>query len=379
VGSSAVAAALAACGTDPATPAPPASSSPASSPSPTRVTEPLGRRIARMLIVGFRGAAVGPNDWIMKDITDRGLGGVILFDRDQLTGASRNINSPPQVTALIKTLTAASGGHLIVSIDQEGGKIARLGPQNGFPATKSQEEIGAVNSPPVTKAWAAGMARTLTGIGVNFNFAPVVDLAANPDNPAIALLDRSFSADPAVVVSCATDTIGEYRRVGVRTSLKHFPGLGSASGNTDFEAVDVSGTWTAKELVPFQQLIDTKMADTVMVTHFLNRQLEPSGKPMSLSKPVITGLLRDKMGWNGVVVTDDMQAVAITSRYGRDESVGLALEAGVDQLVFGNQAVYDPEVVQQTIAYVTGLVKAGKITEAQIDRSVARIDALWPR
>ncbi|GAB4053619.1 glycoside hydrolase family 3 protein [Catellatospora paridis] len=345
--------------------------------SPTLDEAALRKKIARMMIVGFRGAQVGPDDWIMKDISERGLGGVILFDRDQLTGESRNINSPAQVTALIKTLQGAAPHGLIVSIDQEGGKIARLGPQNGFPATKSQAEIGAVNSPPATRAWAGGMAQTLVQIGVNFNFAPVADLAVNPSNPAIALLGRSFSADPNVVVSCATDTIDTYREAKVRTSIKHFPGLGSATGNTDFEAVDVTDTWTRAEIVPFQRLIAAGTADTVMVTHFLNRKLDPD-RPVSLSHAVVTDLLRGQLGWDGVVVTDDMQAVAITSRYARDEATTYALEAGVDQLVFCNQAVYDPAIVTETVDHVLGLIRAGKITAAQIDRSAARIDALWP-
>jgi beta-N-acetylhexosaminidase len=221
------------------------------------------------------------------------------------------------------------------------------------------------------------MARTLTQIGVNFNFTPVVDLAANPNNPAVAQLDRAFSADPDVVVSCATETINAYRRAGVRTSIKHFPGLGSATGNTDFEAVDVTDTWTRTEIEPFQRLIQAGSVDTVMVTHFLNRKLDPD-RPVSLSHAVVTDLLRGELGWDGLVVTDDMQAVAITSRYRPDEATQYALQAGVDQLVICNQAVYDPEVVQKTVAKVLSMVKAGQLSTAQIDRSVARIDALWP-
>ncbi|GHJ45245.1 glycosyl hydrolase [Catellatospora sp. TT07R-123] len=386
VGASAVAAGLGGCRADSApgaATAAPTSSAPIApslspSPSPSPADEAaLRKKIARMLVVGFRGATVKPGDWIMRAIAEQGLGGVILFDRDQLTGGSRNIDSPPQVTALIRSLRAAAP-HLVVSIDQEGGKIARLKPANGFPATASQAAIGARNSPKVTRQWAAGIAKTLVDIGVDYNFAPVVDLAVNPDNPAIAQLDRAFSADPAVVAANARIAIEAYRAAKVRTSVKHFPGLGSASGNTDFESVDVTDTWTRTELVPYQELIKAGTLDTVMVTHFHNRQLDPV-LPMSLSHKVVTGLLREQLGWDGVVVSDDMQAAAVTNTYGRDESVELALAAGVDQLVFGNQAVYDPDVVEHVVSGVLGLVRAGKVTEAQLDRSVARIDALWPR
>ena len=219
---------------------------------------------------------------------------------------------------------------------------------------------------------------SLTSIGVNLNYAPVVDLNVNPDNPAIGKLARSFSANLDVVVANATEEIKVHRDAGVKTSLKHFPGLGSATGNTDFAVVDVSGTWRQEELEPFQRLIATGTADSILVGHLLNKQLDPN-RPASLSPAVVTGLLRDKLGWHGPVVSDDMQAVAISSRYGRDESVALALEAGLDLLVFGNQQVYDTNIVDETLDNVLNLVRSGRITEARIDQSVARVDALRPR
>lgn len=343
----------------------------------TPAGEELRRKIASLLVVGFRGEQVKPSDWIMRAISEQGLGGVVLFDRDQLTGGTRNISSPEQVTTLIRTLSEASSGRLIVSIDQEGGKTSRLGPANGFPATQAPEEIGAVNSPALTRSWAEGIANTLASIGVNLNFAPVVDLAINPDNPAIAALGRSFSSDPDVVVSCATEEIKVHRAAGVRTSIKHFPGFGSATGNTDFEIVDVSDTWKRAELVPFQRLIDAEMADSVMVAHLLNRQLDPD-RPVSLSRAVVHDLLRGELGWSGAVVSDDMQAAAISRMFGRDEAVAMAVEAGVDMLTFANQQAYDENVVDATVNFIVGMVTSGRISEGQIDESVARIDALRP-
>lgn len=328
-------------------------------------------------MVGFRGTRLGADDWILRAIAEQGLGGVILFDRDQLTGARRNISSPSQVTSLIRALRQRSPGRLIVSIDQEGGQIARLNPADGFPATRSQAEIGAANSPVMTGGWARGIADSLASIGVSLNFAPVVDLNVNPGNPAIGALGRSFSASPGVVVANATEEIREHRAAGVRTVLKHFPGFGSATGNTDFGVVDVSATWRPIELEPFRRLVAAGMADAVMVAHLLNRQLDPA-RPASLSAAVVHDLLRVKLGWAGAVVSDDMQAVAISSRYGRGEAVAMALEAGMDMLVFANQQVYDTKVVEETVDTVVGLVRNGRISEAQIDRSVVRVDALRP-
>lgn len=337
----------------------------------------LRRKVASLLVVGFRGERVTENDWIVQAIRN-GLGGVILFDRDLQTESVRNIVSPEQTAALVKSLTdAAPGGRLIVSIDQEGGRTSRLGPANGFPATSSEAEIGARNSVPVTREWAQGLVGSLTRIGVNYNYAPVVDLNVNPESRAIGGLGRSFSADPNVVVGCATEEIKVHRAAKVKTSLKHFPGLGSAAGNTDFEVVDVSSTWRERELEPFQRLIKAGLADSVMAAHMLNSKLDPD-RPTSLSPAVITDLLRGRLGWRGPVVSDDMQAAAITERYDLTEAVTLAIQAGLDLLVYANQQVYDPKVVDQVLDTVVGLVRSGRITESRIDESVKRVDTLRP-
>jgi beta-N-acetylhexosaminidase len=370
--SAAVVAGLPGCGSDD-------DPKPKTTSSPTSLDEgALRRKIASLLVVGFRGQQVNDNDWIVKAIKG-GLGGVILFDKELKTDEPRNITSPDQVTALVKSLKQASPGRLIVSIDQEGGQVTRLNPSDGFPATKSQAEVGAANSATTTRDWAQGLVHSLTSIGVNLNYAPVVDLNVNPDNPAIAELDRSFSANPNVVVTNATEEIRVHRSAGVKTSLKHFPGLGSATGNTDFTAVDVSKTWTRKELDPFQRLIHDGMADSVLVGHLVNTQLDASRRPASLSRPVVTDLLRGQLGWKGPVVTDDMQAAAITSQFALDEAVALALEAGDDLLVFANQQTFDANIVDETVNNVLNLVRNGRITQARIDESVTRVDTLRPK
>jgi beta-N-acetylhexosaminidase len=369
VGSAAVAAGLAGCDPD---------SDRRTAATPTTADEgALRRKIASLLVVGFRGERLDANDWIMKAVRN-GLGGVILFDREVTTDARRNITSPGQVTALVKSLREASPGRLIVSIDQEGGQVTRLNPSDGFPASRSQAEVGAENSPGTTRSWAEGLVRSLTSIGVNLNYAPVVDLNLNPDNPAVGELRRSFSANPDVVVGNAAEEIKVHRAARVKTSIKHFPGLGSASGNTDFTAVDVTGSWQRTELQPFQRLIRDRMVDSVLVGHLVNRQLDPD-RPASLSPKVVTDLLRGQLGWQGPVVSDDMQAVAITSQYRVQEAVALAVQAGVDLLVFANQQVYDPNVVEQTVNTVVGMVREGRVNQARIDESVARVDTLRPK
>jgi beta-N-acetylhexosaminidase len=337
----------------------------------------LRHKVASLLVVGFRGQQLADDDWVMKAVRS-GLGGVVLFDRDLKTGLPRNITSPGQASALVKQLRDASSGRLIVSIDQEGGQTSRLGPIDGFAGSASEERIGAVDSATTTRNWAQQMVTELKSIGVNLNYAPVVDLNVNPASPAIGRLGRSFSSQTDVVVSNASEEIQAHRAAGVKTVLKHFPGLGSSTANTDFAVADVTTTWHPSELDPFRTLINQGKADSVMAAHLVNKNLDPS-RPASLSPKVVTDLLRGQLGFRGPVVSDDMQAVAITSRYGQDEAVALALSAGVDLLVFANQQVYDPNVVKQTVDNVVNLVRSGRISQATIDDAVARVDALRPK
>lgn len=366
-----------------ASPTPPSPSpSPSASPSPPPPTlEPtpagptLEERIAALLIVGFRGARLADASWVRDALADRGLGGVILFDRDQLTGKARNITSPDQVRRLTADLRAAAGDRpAFVSVDQEGGVVTRLSPAHGFPAVASEATIGR-GTAAAAREWATALAGTLAATGFNLNFAPVVDLDVNPKSPAIGALDRSFSADPDIVVRMASIEIDAHRAGRVLTTLKHFPGIGSSTANTDFGVADVTNTWSRTELEPFRRLIASAKADLVMAGHVVNRHLDAK-HPASLSRAVVGDLLRGELGWDGVTVTDDLQAAAITKAFGADEAVLLALEAGNDLLLFANQQVYDAEVVDRVVATIAGAVKAGRIPEARIDEAYGRVTRL---
>jgi beta-N-acetylhexosaminidase len=336
----------------------------------------LREKIAGLMIVGFRGSTLKEADGLAAAIRDANLGGVILFDRDQATGGARNVISRRQVTQLVADLRAAAGDRrLIVSIDQEGGIVTRLSPAHGFQAVASEAEIGAADDEAAAATWGAGIATTLASVGINLNFAPVVDLDVNPKSPAIGALDRSFSADPDVVVAMATPEIEAHRAAGVGTTLKHFPGIGSSTTNTDFGVADVTATWTRVELEPFRRLIAAGTADLVMAGHVVNGQLDPD-YPASLSKKIVTDLLRGELGWTGPVVTDDLQAAAIVEHVGFDEAVVLALEAGNDLLLFANQQAYDPNVLSNGVDAVVAAVDAGRLPASRIDEARDRVDRL---
>ena len=328
-----------------------------------------------MVVVGFRGLTSDEAEPVRALIADGTLGGVILFSVDQLTGGPRNVESPDQLRSLVAALSgAAAAVPLLVAIDQEGGQVARLGPTHGFPATRSAADLGR-GDPAETAAAAAAIAATLTDVGVTLDLAPVVDLAVNADNPSIAAVDRSFSADPGVVTAHARAFIEGLHSGRVSSAIKHFPGLGSAGADTHLGVVDVTDVWTDVELEPFRALIGDGLPDAVLTAHIFNARLDPD-HPASLSAATVNGILRGDLGFDRAVISDDLQMGAILDAYGFDEAVALAIEAGIDLLLIANQLAYEPDVATRVVDLVEQLVLNGRISEERIDASYHRVLAL---
>jgi beta-N-acetylhexosaminidase len=226
-----------------------------------------------------------------------------------------------------------------------------------------------------TYAQAAALAATLAAAGINHNLAPVVDLNSNPQNPVIGALGRSFSAAPRVVVAQARAFISAHHAQGVTTTLKHFPGHGSSAADSHLGLVDVSATWQPDELEPYRVLIGEGLADAIMTAHVFNTQLD-AVYPATLSPRIITGILREELGYAGVVITDDLNMGAITQAYGFDQAAVLAVQAGADILAYGNNLVYDPDVAAKAIGALRGAVARGELTVARIEASYRRVAAL---
>ena len=329
-----------------------------------------------MLLVGFRGLTVKDAAETVADIRDRGLGGVLLFDYDTPTREyHRNIESPAQVRALVEGLRAAASIPLLVAIDEEGGEVDRLKARYGFPETVSEASLGARDDAAYTRQRAKAIGETLAGLGIDLDLAPVVDLDVNPTNPIIGALDRSFSADPTVVTSMGLAYLRGLHDAGVAGALKHFPGHGSSTADTHLGWVDVTKTWTDMELVPFRDIIARDTPDAVLVAHVFDANLDPT-YPASLSSAVIDGMLRRDLGFDGVVITDDLQMGAIRQEYGYATAVERAILAGADVLTIANEQVYEPGIVTTTIDIIEAAVTAGRIDEARIDASWRRIGAL---
>ena len=346
----------------------------------SRKPDSLAVKIGQMIMVGFRGLDAGNEPRLADDIRKRHIGGVVLFDYDVASASPvRNIESAAQVTRLVDELQAMAPIPLFVAIDQEGGRICRLKPARGFPRSVSAAHLGRLDNADSTRLAAGATAALLRSLKINMDFAPDVDLNTNPDNPVIGRLDRSFSENPDVVTRQAGLFVDEFHKAGIVPVLKHFPGHGSSTQDTHKDFTDVTATWSKTELEPYRNLVRDGYDDAVMTAHVFNAGLD-SLHPATLSKSVIGGLLRGKVGFRGVVFSDDMQMKAISGRYGLDTAIRLAIQAGVDILLFGNNAAaYDPEIAEKATVIIRKLVKGGIVPQQRIDASYRRIMNLKQR
>ena len=345
------------------------------------VTQPdsTSIKIGQMLMIGFRGFSVADAPEIAADIRERNIGGVVLFDYDVPSRTpSRNISSPEQLSRLTLELQKMVQIPLLIAIDQEGGKVNRLKPARGFPPGVSAEHLGMLNNPDSTRAAALQCARTLKAMHIGINLSPVADLNVNPDNPVIGKLGRSFSSDPAVVINNVNVICSTYRDEGIIPTLKHFPGHGSSTTDTHRDFTDITGSWSEKELEPYRALIAGGYHDPIMTAHVFNGKLDPL-YPATLSKAILDGVLRTRLGFQGVIISDDMQMKAIADHYGLETAIRLAVDAGVDILLFGNNTSYDPAIASTATEIIHSLLQKKIITAERIDRSYRRIMELKER
>ncbi|MDA7818334.1 glycoside hydrolase family 3 protein [Sulfurimonas sp.] len=335
--------------------------------------EELHKLIGRMLLVGFPNETIDKNSEIVRQIKQYNLGGVILFDRFYSDRTkTKNISSPNQLQHLTSKLKLYSNKPLLISIDQEGGKVARLKPAYGFANIPSAKRVSSLH---VDKAKAIynAQARMLKSSGINCDFAPVVDLAVNEENSVIYGLERSYGSNPQEVVKYASIFMDSLENTEILSVLKHFPGHGSSLGDSHKGFVDITNTWTKKELEPYHYLINQGKVKMIMTAHVFNSNLDEN-HPATLSHFVNTTLLRENLGYKGVVISDDLQMKAISEHYTISESVALAINAGVDILLFGNQLA--EQDIDELVLLIATEVKNGIIPIERILESNRRIELL---
>ena len=354
-----------------ATPAPsPSATPPSPTPDPKPAPLTLDMAVGQMMAASFGGPTI--TDGLRRLILDEKVGTVLIFG-DNFTDAA----SLHRLTTELQRLGRDAGlpAPLLIAVDEEGGRVMRI--HEGVAALPSELELGARGPQGVRQA-VADNAAGLHTLGIQLNLAPVADLRSNPADAVIG--DRSFGGDPAAVGPLVAAAVDGLHDGGVAATLKHFPGLGGAAGDphsampTDPESFD---RWVATQARSFQAGIDAG-ADAVMTTAVVVPGLDPSGTPALFSRAVVTGLLRERLQFEGVIVTDGLGMGGITTLYGLPDATVAAVRAGND-LVLLNSA--DAAYQASAIDAVKQQVRAGGIAMDQVQASAARVVALrarWP-
>ena len=285
----------------------------------------LRKMIGQMFMVGIKATELsGEERFVFNEV---GIGGFILF--------KHNLTDPEQTVALCRSLWDLKSDHPpFIAIDEEGGRVHRLPePFTRFPAAAV---IGERNDPDLAYRLGKATAEELTLAGINLNFAPVLDVNSDLQNSVIG--DRSFAADPAKVIKFSEKWAQGLRDGGIIPCGKHFPGHGNTEKDShlDLPVVDRSAeALKAVELAPFSHACRNKI-EALMTAHVLYPALDPK-RPATLSRAIVTGLLRQQLGYNGVVFSDDMEMKAISDNYGDQEAAGYCARGGVDVLLYGHE------------------------------------------
>ena len=344
-------------------------------PEPGRLA-PLVPRLGDLLLVGFHGTVGEGNTELERLLCATRVGGALLF--------GRNVLGAEQVARLTRWMTARARAcarrPLFVGVDAEGGSVMRLGASAGYTATLSHQDLGDAGDLALTELEALRIGGRLREAGITWNLAPVVDVGYNPTNRVIVGAGRSFSADPARVTAHARAYLAGMRAAGLLTALKHFPGHGSSFADSHLGFVDVTDTARPEvELGPYRRLMAEHVVDAIMTAHVFNRGLDRR-YPATLSRPTITGLLRGTLGWDGVVVSDDLRMGAIERHYGLGEAAVLALVAGVDLLLIADDRLPDGRsAAHVALSAVRHALEQGRLSPATVEAALARIDALRER
>nr|WP_232285463.1 glycoside hydrolase family 3 protein [Saccharomonospora marina] len=298
------------------------------------------------------------------------VGGVVYFNHS----GTDNVEDPAQVARLSNGLQRAalsSAKHipLLVAVDQEGGRVTRIAePATQYPSAMA---LGATRDVSGARTVATISGNELRAMGITQNFAPTADVNSNPLNPIIG--SRSFSSDPDLAARFVAAQVEGYQHAErltetVSAAAKHFPGHGDAGtdSHTGLPRIDrTEAQWRATDLPPFRAAVDAGV-DAIMTAHISVPSLDPSGEPATLSKPIMTGLLREELAYDGVVVTDSLRMRGVRQLHPDTEIPVLALEAGVDQMLM-------PPDLPLAIDSVLAAVRDGRLTEGRIDTSVRRI------
>lgn len=333
----------------------------------------LGEMAGQMIVIGFDGtsaddASVGA---IVDELAAGRLGGVMYL--------KKNVTSLANVQAMNEAFRAASPDlPPFITLDQEGGAVERLTEDVGFTEIPRASVIATQNDPAAAEAIYARMAEGIAENGFTVNFGPVADLNTNPNNQVIAKFGRAYGADPETVIAYDRAFINAHHSAGLATALKHFPGHGSSTADSHEGFVDISKTWDEAELEPYRELIGEGVVDMVMVGHLYHETYaDGDGEtPSSLSSRWIEGVLRSDLGFDGVVISDDLEMGAIRDHFTLEETVIEGVRAGMDILLFSNTGYQRPGLSGEVLQILVDEAATDPEFAQRIEQSYRRIVSL---
>lgn len=334
-----------------------------------RPRDDLAAAVGELLLVGFFGArASSPSARLLARQVQRGQVGAVFF-------VHQNIGKLEEVTDLLRLFQRGSTRPLL-AIDHEGGIVQRLTPAHGFTHVPKARKVAASMSPAEAREIYVRAGRELAAMGFNINLGPVVDVD-EPSNPAIGRSGRAYHTDPQRIAEYAQAFVEGFASEGILCAAKHFPGHGRAVEDSHDGAADISETWAEAELEPYARLFASPHAPAMVMTgHLRLDPVEPDGLPATLSAPIVTGLLRERLGFRGVVVTDDIDMGAVSQIMSRRDAFVQALAAGSDLIMIKNLFGYDPLMPQRAVRWVRAAIAEGTLSEAQVMAAAERVRAI---
>ncbi len=325
------------------------------------MTTELERLAASLFTVGFHGKSLSDD---LRGLLARGVGGVIAF--------SRNVGSPLEVLELNRELKRAAGRPLVLAVDQEGGQVARL--RGGFTELPPMRAVGAAGDLDLAGELGRVIGRELRAVGFDMNYAPVLDIDTNPQNPVIGT--RSFGRSPELVTELGLALAAGLQAAGVAACGKHFPGHGDTQQDSHLELPKLPHPrerLDRVELQPFRAAAQAGIA-SFMTAHVIFEAVDAK-YPATMSRAVLTGILREQLGYDGLVVTDDIEMKAIADHFGIEEAVRLGLSAGVDHFLCCHTA----SLAHRGIDAVVHAVESGHLPRATLEAAARRFVALRQR
>ena len=337
-----------------------------------RTRDTLAAAVGELLLIGFYGASsASPSARLLARQARRGQVGAVFF-------VDQNIGTAEEVAGLLRLFRSGATRPLL-AIDHEGGIVQRLTAAHGFTPLPAARDVAATMSPAQARLLYAQAGHELAALGFNINLGPVLDVD-EPTNPAIGVFGRAYSTDPERIATYAQAFVEGFASAGILCAAKHFPGHGRAVSDSHDGAADISATWTEAELDPFARVLASNHAPPMVMTgHLRLDPVAPDGRPATVSAPIVTGLLRERLRYQGVVVTDDLDMGAVSHIMGREDAIVQAIAAGSDLLMVKNLFGYDPLMPQRAVSWVRTAIARGVLSEEQVMAAAERVRAIRRR